>query len=93
MESRIRPTLENGSIVTDTRANVHYLCTEYGCVNLKGLTSWEKAEALISVAHPDFRDELIAEAEKLHIWRRSNKRNLTLPQGASCCLPAGMEFL
>ena len=65
VESRIRPTLENGSIVTDTRANIHYLCTEYGCVNLKGLTSWEKAEALISVAHPDFRDELIAEAEKL----------------------------
>ena len=72
LESRIRPTLENGSIVTDTRANVHYLCTEYGCVNLKGLTSWEKAEALISVAHPDFREELIREAEKLHIWRRSN---------------------
>ena len=73
LESRIRPTLENGSIVTDTRANVHYLCTEYGCVNLKGLTSWEKAEALISVAHPDFREELIREADKLHIWRRSNK--------------------
>ena len=73
LESRIRPTLENGSIVTDTRANIHYLCTEYGCVNLKGLTSWEKAEALISVAHPDFREELIREAEKLHIWRRSNK--------------------
>ena len=54
-------------------ANVHYLCTEYGCVNLKGLTSWEKAEALISVAHPDFREELIREADKLHIWRRSNK--------------------
>ena len=63
----------NGSIVTDTRANIHYLCTEYGCVNLKGLTSWEKAEALISVAHPDFREELIREADKLHIWRRSNK--------------------
>ena len=73
LESRIRPTLENGSIVTDTRANVHYLCTEYGCVNLKGLTAWEKAEALISVAHPDFREELIQEAEKMHIWRRSNK--------------------
>ena len=73
LESRIRPTLENGSIVTDTRANIHYLCTEYGCVNLKGLTSWEKAEALISVAHPDFREELIHEADKLHIWRRSNK--------------------
>ena len=38
---------------------IHILCTEYGCVNLKGLTSWEKAEALISVAHPDFREELI----------------------------------
>ena len=46
---------------------------ESGCVNLKGLTSWEKAEALISVAHPDFREELIREADKLHIWRRSNK--------------------
>ena len=74
LESRIRPTLENGSIVTDTRANIHYLCTEYGCVNLKGLTTWEKAEALISVAHPDFREDLIKEAEKMHIWRRSNKR-------------------
>ena len=74
LESRIRPTLENGSIITDTRANIHYLCTEYGCVNLKGLTSWEKAEALISVAHPDFREQLIAEADKMHIWRRSNKR-------------------
>ena len=73
VESRIRPTLENGSIVTDTRANIHYLCTEYGCVNLKGLSAWQKAEALISVAHPDFREELIQEAEKLHIWRRSNK--------------------
>ena len=73
LESRIRPTLENGSIVTDTRANIHYLCTEYGCVNLKGLTTWEKAEALINVAHPDFREDLIKEAEKMHIWRRSNK--------------------
>lgn len=74
LESRIRPTLANGSIVTDTRANIHYLCTEYGCVNLKGLTTWEKAEAIIGVAHPDFRDELIAEADKMKIWRRSAKR-------------------
>ena len=73
MHSRIRPTLVEGSIVTDTRANTHYVVTEYGMVNLKGLSSWQKAEALISVAHPDFRDELIAEAEKMHIWRRSNK--------------------
>lgn len=71
--SRIRPTLAEGSIVTDTRANTHYVVTEYGMVNVKGLSSWQKAEALISIAHPDFRDELIAEAEKMHIWRRSNK--------------------
>ncbi len=71
--SRIRPTLANGSIVTDTRAQGHYIVTEYGMVNLKGKSSWEKAEALISIAHPDFRDELIREAEAMHIWRRSNR--------------------
>ena len=74
VNSRIRPTLANGSIVTDTRANVHYFVTEYGIVNLKGLSSWQKAEAIISVAHPDFRDQLIAEAEQMKIWKQSNKR-------------------
>ncbi|MGI6118841.1 MAG: butyryl-CoA:acetate CoA-transferase [Bilifractor sp.] len=73
-ESRIRPTLANGSIVTDTRTNTMFVVTEYGMVNLKGLTTWERAEALIGIAHPDFRDELIAEAEKMNIWRRSNRR-------------------
>ncbi|MDD6039241.1 MAG: butyryl-CoA:acetate CoA-transferase [bacterium] len=73
MHSRIRPTLSNGSIVTDTRANTHYVVTEHGIVNVKGLSTWQKAEALISIAHPNFRDELIAEAEKMNIWRRSNK--------------------
>lgn len=75
MKSRIVPTLRPGSVVTDTRANIHYLVTEYGKVNLKGLSTWEKCDAIISVAHPDFRDELIAEAEKMHIWRRTNKDN------------------
>lgn len=74
LKSRILPTLNPGSIVTDTRANIHYLVTEYGMVNLKGLPSWQKAEAIISVAHPQFRDELIASAEKMNIWRKSNKR-------------------
>ena len=73
MHSRIRPTLVEGSIVTDTRANTHYVVTEYGMVNVKGLSTWQKAEALISIAHPDFRDDLIKEAEKMHIWIRSNK--------------------
>lgn len=74
LQSRILPTLDNGSIVTDARPNVHYLVTEYGKVCLKGLSAWQRAEALISVAHPQFRDELVAQAEKMHIWKRSNKR-------------------
>ncbi len=73
LQSRIRPTLAEGSIVTDTRANTHYVVTEYGKVCVKGMSTWEKAEALINIAHPDFRDELIAEAEKMKIWRRSNR--------------------
>ena len=74
VSSRIRPTLTNGSIVTDTRANIQYLVTEYGMVNLKGVPTWEKAEKIISVCHPDFREDLIKAAEKMHIWRNSNKR-------------------
>ena len=74
LKSRIVPTLTNGSIVTDPRSSIHYVVTEYGMVNLKGLTTWERAEALIGIAHPDFRDELIASAETMHIWRKSNKR-------------------
>lgn len=74
LASRIRPTLTEGSIVTDTRVNTMFVVTEYGCVNLKGLSTWERAEALISIAHPDFRDELIAEAQKQKIWRGSSKR-------------------
>lgn len=73
VKSRIVPTLTPGSIATDPRSCVQYIVTEYGMVNLKGLSTWERAEALISIAHPDFREGLIAEAEKMHIWRRSNK--------------------
>ena len=61
-------------MVTATRANLQYLVTEYGKVNLKGTTMWQRTERIISVAHPDFRDELIAQAEQMKIWKRSNKR-------------------
>lgn len=74
VKSRIVPTLTPGSIATDPRTCVQYLVTEYGMVNLKGLSSWERTEAIISIAHPDFRDELISQADKMHIWRRSSKR-------------------
>ena len=74
LKSRIVPTLTPGSVVTDTRANAMYIVTEHGIASMKGKTTWQRTEALIGVAHPDFRDELIAEAEKMRIWRRSNKR-------------------
>ncbi len=74
LKSRIVPTLANGSIVTDPRSSIHYIVTEYGMVNLKGLSTWERAEALIGIAHPQFREELIQSAEQMHIWRKSNKR-------------------
>ena len=72
--SRIRPTLVEGSIATCTRTNLHNVVTEYGIFNAKGKSAWERAEGLINIAHPQFRDQLIAEAEKMNIWRRSNKR-------------------
>ena len=43
-------------------------------VNLAGRSTWERAEALVSIAHPDFREQLIAAAEAQKIWRRSAKR-------------------
>lgn len=70
--SRIVPTF-NGDIVTSPRSQSYFIVTEFGVVNLVGRSTWERAELLISVAHPDFRQELIEAADKQHIWRRSNK--------------------
>ena len=74
LRSNIVPTLTNGSIVTDPRSCVHYIVTENGIVNLKGLNTWQRAEQIIGLAHPDCREELIAAAGKMGIWRASNKR-------------------
>ncbi len=73
LRTRIVPTLHPGSIVTVPRSIVQYVATEFGIVQLKGKSTWERAEALISIAHPQFRDELIKEADKMKIWIRSNK--------------------
>lgn len=73
MHSRIVPSF-GGDIVTSPRSQAYYIATEYGAVNLAGRSSWERAERLISIAHPDFRDKLIKAAEKQHIWLPSNKR-------------------
>ena len=71
--SRILPHF-NGDIVTTPRSQSYYIATEYGVANLSGRSSWQRAEALVSIAAPEFRDELIRAAEEQHIWRRSNKR-------------------
>ena len=71
--SRILPHF-GGDIVTDPRSQAYYIVTEYGAVNLAGRSTWERAEMLVSIAHPDFRDSLIAAAEGQKIWRKSNRR-------------------
>lgn len=72
--SRIKPILTPGAIVTDPRTYTHMVVTEYGIAYLKGQNTWQRAENIINVAHPDFREELIRDAEKMNIWRKSNKR-------------------
>ncbi len=62
-----------GTQITVSGNTTNYVVTEYGIVNLKGLTTWEKVEALVSIAHPDFRDELFRAAEQARIWRPQNK--------------------
>jgi butyryl-CoA:acetate CoA-transferase len=73
MHSRILPRFTEGDIITTPRTQAPYMVTEYGVANLTGLPTWQRAEALIGLAHPDFRDELIKAAQEQRIWRRSNK--------------------
>lgn len=73
LKSRILPKFTEGDIITTPRTQAFYIVTEYGIVNLAGRSTWERAKLLISLAHPDFRDELIAAADKQKIWRSSNR--------------------
>ena len=74
LHSNVLPHFSSGDVITTPRAQAPWLVTEYGAVNLSGLPTWQRAEAVISIAHPDFREELIRAAEEQRIWRRSNKR-------------------
>ncbi len=65
--SRIVTTLTPGNIVTTPRTDMMYVVTEHGLVNLKGKSVAERATALIGIAHPDFRDELMREARDLRL--------------------------
>ncbi len=63
-QSRIVPQLPLGSVVTTPRSDVQYIVTEYGCVNLKLLTTKDRVRAMISLAHPDFRPQLTEKAKE-----------------------------
>ena len=72
--SNIIPHFSRGDIITTPRTQAPNIVTEYGIATLPGKSTWERAEALIAIAHPDFREELIRAAEEQKIWRRSNRR-------------------
>ena len=65
--SRIVPTLSNGTHVTTGKNDVSYVVTEYGVAQLRGKTAKQRAEALIGIAHPDFRGELLQAAKAMHV--------------------------
>jgi 4-hydroxybutyrate CoA-transferase len=64
--SRIVPLLKHGAGVVTSRNHVHYIVTEYGIAELYGRSIRQRAQALINIAHPDFRDELHQAATQLH---------------------------
>jgi len=63
--SKINPTLKTGAGITVTRNQIHYVVTEFGAVNLYGKSIRERTQLLISIAHPQFRDELIDKAREM----------------------------
>lgn len=85
--SRIVPHLDEGAGVTVTRADVHYIVTEFGIANLHGRSIRERAMALISIAHPKFREMLLAEAKEHHYVYQDQ---IILPAGGAI-YPIGLE--
>ncbi len=68
--SRIKAILDPGSGVVTTRGDVHYVVTEYGSAYLHGKSVQERALALITIAHPDYREELLYQAIELKYLRQ-----------------------
>jgi len=65
--SRVVPRFETGTVVTTPRMDTNYLVTEHGVVNLKGKSTRDRVLDIISIAHPDFRDGLLREAEDMYL--------------------------
>jgi acyl-CoA hydrolase len=74
--SRIVPMLDPGAGVVTSRGSVHYVVTEFGAAYLHGRTIRQRAEALIEIAHPGFRDELYAYCEKTRWLQRPSLSEL-----------------
>tara|TARA_B100002003_G_scaffold251452_1_gene295109 strand:+ start:1849 stop:3726 length:1878 start_codon:yes stop_codon:yes gene_type:complete len=73
-KSRIVPTLNDTAVVVP-RGDIHYVVTEYGAVNLFGKSIHERALAMISIAHPDFRDELFQTAKNMNLLNAKRRRS------------------
>jgi len=71
--SRIVPTIKTFSAVTTPRTFAPTVVTEYGKAKLTGKSTWKRAEMLIGLAHPDFRDDLIKAAQDQNLWTRTSK--------------------
>lgn len=71
--SNIVPSFPVGTQISVACNTTNYVVTEYGAVNIKGLSMWERVEKLVTIAHPDFREEILQAAAKAGIWRKSNK--------------------
>lgn len=67
LESKITLRFPVGTAVTTPRSEVQYVATEYGCINLKHLNMADRVRAMISLAHPAFRDQLTEEAKAHHL--------------------------
>jgi acyl-CoA hydrolase len=66
--SRIVPTLSPGTHATTSKNDVNYVVTEYGVAQLRGKSARQRAEALIAIAHPDFRGQLREQARALSVF-------------------------
>ncbi|WP_242848742.1 acetyl-CoA hydrolase/transferase family protein [Syntrophomonas palmitatica] len=66
--SRIVPRFDPGTVVTTSRVDVDYVITEYGVACLRGRSIRERVQEMINISHPNFRDYLRSEADRLQMW-------------------------
>ena len=88
---RIVPQLPPGSVVDVPAQLTSWVCTEFGIVNLRGLNGYERAEALISVAHPDDREMLREEARRLHLLAPNFPVSMKAEEGGARRYPDYMK--